>query len=134
MTNADRVREFHETFGVPVGVQPVARIDSHYMRVGLLQEEFDEYKAAVEADDVVEVADAIADMLYVLYGTAIEHGIPIDAVFAEVHRSNMTKADENGTPYRRDDGKIIKGPRFEPPMIARLLNPEESMHSKRDAR
>ena len=121
MTNADLVREFHNAFGVPIAEKPIARIDSHYMRVGLLEEEFSEYKAAVEANDVVEVADALADMLYVLYGTAIEHGIPINAVFAEVHRSNMTKADENGMPYRRNDGKIIKGPRFEPPEIARLL-------------
>ena len=93
------------------------------LRLGLIDEEFTELKDALDDNDIVEVADAISDLLYVVLGTAISYGIPIDKVFEEVHRSNLSKLDANGKPIRREDGKILKGPNFfEPqPGIIRIL-------------
>lgn len=90
------------------------------LRRKLITEEFGEYVEAEEADDMTEVADALADMIYVIIGTALSYGIPIDAVFNEVHRSNMTKC-VNGKVQRRADGKILKPDTFEPPNISAIL-------------
>jgi predicted HAD superfamily Cof-like phosphohydrolase len=76
---------------------------------------------AVEENDIVAVADAIADLLYVTYGAALTFGIPIREVFAEVHRSNMTKLDAEGNPVYRGDGKVMKGPSFSEPDLMPLL-------------
>lgn len=91
------------------------------LRCAIVEEEAQEFCEAVRADDLVEVADAIADLLYVTYGAALTFGIPIEEVFTEVHRSNMTKVGPNGEVIKRDDGKVLKGPHFEPPAIAPIL-------------
>ena len=95
--------------------------DVKALRCALIEEEAAEFRAALEADDLVEVADALADLLYVVYGAALTFGIPIRQVFAEVHRSNMTKLDDEGHPIYREDGKVMKGPNFVPPELLRIL-------------
>jgi predicted HAD superfamily Cof-like phosphohydrolase len=86
------------------------------LRQALLDEEVEELREAVAAFDVVKIADALADIAYVIGGTAVTYGIPFDAVLAEVHRSNMTKTN---TP---SEAKLVKGPRYEPPRIAEILS------------
>jgi predicted HAD superfamily Cof-like phosphohydrolase len=95
--------------------------DVREIRCALIEEEAAEFREALEADDLVEVADAVADLLYVVYGAAVTFGIPIDEVFAEVHRSNMTKLGTDGTPIYREDGKVLKGPSYEPPDVLGVL-------------
>jgi predicted HAD superfamily Cof-like phosphohydrolase len=91
------------------------------LRCALIEEEAAEFRQAVEENDIVGVADAIADLLYVTYGAALTFGIPVREVFAEVHRSNMTKLDDEGKPLYREDGKVMKGPNFSPPRLMPLL-------------
>ena len=88
-----------------------------------MKEENEEYLEATLNNDIVEVADALGDMLYVLCGTMIEHGMQdlMEEVFEEIHRSNMSKLDENGNPIYREDGKVIKGPNFSKPNIEKIL-------------
>lgn len=121
MSAAEFLREFHETYGVPIRTAPVASPPESDLRTRLLAEEVQEYYDAVEAGDVVEVADALADIVYVAYGSALSHGINLDAVLAEVHRSNMSKLGSDGKPVLRDDGKVIKGPDYFRPDIAAVL-------------
>lgn len=116
------VREFHTTYGVPLQNHPaLPSSNRRCMRQAILNEEWNEYCEAERNDDLVEIADALADMVYVIAGTAHEYGIPLDAVLAEVHRSNMSKLDESGEPILREDGKVLKGPNFFTPDIAKLL-------------
>ena len=91
------------------------------LRLDLIDEEVGELHEAVDAGDIVKVADALADIVYVVYGAADTWGIPLDAVVAEVHRSNMTKLGEDGKAIRREDGKVLKGPHYAPPNIVRAL-------------
>jgi predicted HAD superfamily Cof-like phosphohydrolase len=90
-------------------------------RISFLQEEFDEYVEAARAGDLAAVADALADMVYVIHGTALAYGIPLDEVVAEVHRSNMTKLGADGRPILRTDGKVVKGPGYAAPEIAAVI-------------
>ncbi len=89
-----------------------------------MKEENDEYFEAANNGDLVEVADALGDMLYILCGTILEHGMEhkIEEVFDEIQRSNMSKLSESGTPIYRQDGKILKGPNYFKPKIAEILN------------
>lgn len=118
----EAVREFHEAFRLPIAEEPqgVGWLEAA-LRHRLQEEETNELKLATLREDVVEVADALADIVYVAYGTALVYGIDLDAVVAEVHRSNMTKLGENGEPLYRQDGKVMKGPNYEPPRIAEVL-------------
>lgn len=117
-TNFEMVKEFHEKFGVLNQTRPaLASAEETLTRIRLILEEFDEYVEGTSLKDIVKIADALADLLYVVYGTADVHGIDIDAVFKEVHRSNMTK-----TPAVDVGGKIQKGPDFEPPDIEGVLD------------
>lgn len=128
MSTYDDVLEFHRAFGHPVGNSVLDNgVDAErsILRMGLIVEEFIELQTAVADNDFVEIADAIADSIYVLTGYAIELGIPLDAVLAEVHRSNMTKLGEDGKPIYREDGKILKGPFFEAPNLEGILFDEE---------
>jgi predicted HAD superfamily Cof-like phosphohydrolase len=88
-----------------------------------MQEENDEYLQAAQQGDLTEIADALGDMLYILCGTLLEHGLQhkIEEVFEEIHRSNLSKLDENGQPIYREDGKVIKGPGYFKPDIKRIL-------------
>lgn len=91
------------------------------MRRDILSEEFSEYLQAEKDDDLIEIADALADIIYVALGTAVAYGIPMDRVFDEVHRSNMSKLDRDGNVVRRDDGKILKSCEWSPPQIEWIL-------------
>jgi predicted HAD superfamily Cof-like phosphohydrolase len=94
--------------------------DIREMRIKLLAEEMDEYLVAEKENDIIGVADALADMTYIICGTAVSYGIPLDIVFNEVHKSNMTKI-ENGNILRREDGKIMKPPSYKPPDIRGII-------------
>lgn len=126
MNNAEKVMEFMRAYNQPVSAAPTGVVPAEVreLRVELIDEELDELVQAMCEGDVVEIADALADILYVTYGAAHVYGIPIDAVFAEVHRSNMTKLGADGKPVYRGDGKVIKGPYYEPPNIAAVLAAE----------
>ena len=121
-TASEMVREFHETYEVPVQTEPgFPSHDRCHLRQDILEEEWIELCEAQARRDLIEVADALGDMLYIIHGTALEYGIPLDAVVEEIHRSNMSKLGADGKPVRRADGKILKGPSYFKPDIARVL-------------
>jgi len=116
------VLEFHKIYDLTIGERPeLPPYEVRAMRRALIFEELIEYIDAEESDDIVAIADALADMVYVCIGAAITYGIPFDAVFKEVQRSNMSKLDEHGMPIYRDDGKVMKGPNFTEPNIRSIL-------------
>lgn len=122
-TAFELVGEFHRAFGLPVRTDPsgsIAKAEGD-LRQAILDEEVEELRRAVTEADVVGIADALADIVYVVCGTAHCYGIDLDAAFEEVHRSNMTKLDPEGQPIYRYDGKVLKGPQYEPPDLARAL-------------
>jgi predicted HAD superfamily Cof-like phosphohydrolase len=116
------LREFHAAAGLPLPDRPTStpELGSQTGRAQIVAEELRELAAAIEAGDIVEIADGAADVVYGVIGTAVTYGIPFDRVFAEVHRSNMTKVVP-GPPVLNGDGKILKGPGYEAPRIAELL-------------
>jgi len=120
------VKKFHEVFKIGYLNSPEADlgIEKNTLRYNLMKEENDEYFEAANNGDLVEVADALGDMLYILCGTILEHGMEhkIEEVFDEIQRSNMSKLSESGTPIYRQDGKILKGPNYFKPKIAEILN------------
>jgi predicted HAD superfamily Cof-like phosphohydrolase len=122
-TPVEALRESHAAWRLPMNDSPTLDVSSDVreIRCSLIEEEAAEFREAIEADDIVEVADALADLLYVVYGAAVTFGIPIDDVFAEVHRSNMTKLGADGFPIYREDGKVLKGPSYEPPDVLDVL-------------
>ncbi|WP_405608150.1 hypothetical protein [Polaribacter sp. Asnod1-A03] len=119
------VTEFHKSFKVNINTNPIANIgeDRNKLRFDLMKEENEEYLEAANNNDLVEVADALGDMLYILCGTIIEHGMQdkIEEVFDEIQRSNMSKLDEDGKPIYREDGKVLKGPNYFKPNIKEIL-------------
>ena len=92
------------------------------LRVALLEEEVSEFVAASGNGDLIGIADALADIVYVIYGTAVTYGIDLDSVLREVHRANMSKLASDGRPVLRDDGKVLKSERYFPPDIASVLS------------
>ena len=120
------VTEFHKAFGLGVNNKPTTDIDKSTMnlRYSLMDEENKEYLEAIKNNDMIEVADALGDMLYILCGTIITHGMQgvIDEVFEEIQRSNMSKLGRDGKPIYREDGKVLKGPNYFKPDIAKILN------------
>lgn len=120
------VQEFHESFGLGVSHSPIAKLSARKLklRFDLMDEENKEYLEAAENDDLVEVADALGDMLYILCGTILEHGMQykIEEVFNEIQRSNMSKLGADGKPIYREDGKVMKGPGYFKPNIESILN------------
>lgn len=121
----DAVKLFHDAFKLGYAETPLADlgVSKNRLRFDLMREENEEYLEAANANDLIEVADALGDMLYILCGTIIEHGMQykIDEVFDEIQRSNMSKLDENNQPIYREDGKVLKGPNYFPPDIAAIL-------------
>jgi len=117
------VGAFHAAFGLPVRERPTVDIpvEEAQLRQALLDEEVAELRAAVASADVVAIADALADIVYIACGTAHAYGVDLDAVVAEVHRSNMTKLGGDGRPVYRSDGKVLKGPAYEAPRLAAVL-------------
>ncbi len=120
------VRLFHKTYGLGIQEQPTAQLgeDKNLLRYKLMREENEEYLEAANAGDLVEVADALGDMLYILCGTILEHGMQykIEEVFNEIQRSNMSKLGEDGKPIYRQDGKVLKGPNYFKPNIKSILD------------
>lgn len=120
------VQLFHETYKLGYQTAPTASLpkEKNELRFNLMKEENEEYLEAAENGDLVEVADALGDMLYILCGTIIEHGMQdkIEEVFNEIQRSNMSKLDENGQPIYREDGKVLKGPNYFKPNIKAILD------------
>lgn len=119
------VRQFHVAFGLALARRPSCDIPPPLtaLRQALLDEEVAELADAVRANDLTAIADALADTVYVAFGTALTYGIDLDAVLAEVHRSNMSKLGRDGRPIRRQDGKVMKGPDYSPPRLTPLLTP-----------
>ena len=118
-----QVGDFHRAYGLPIRNEPTAAVgpDQVALRQSLIEEEVRELADAAGAGDLVAVADALADIVYVAYGTAHVYGIDLDAVLDEVHASNMTKLGADGRPVRRADGKVLKGPGYRPPDIEAVL-------------
>ena len=122
MTNADKVKLFMEKFGQEVKTKPeIPNADVVDLRIELISEELNELWDACEAKDIVEIADALTDILYVTYGAAHAFGIDIDKCFDEVQRSNMSKLGADGNPIYREDGKIMKGPNFSEPNLKKVI-------------
>ena len=113
------VTEFHEAFGVAVGESPSSEL--RRLRWNLLCEEAQESLDALNEGDLLEIAQELADLVYVTYGTAISFGIDLDAAVREVHRSNMSKLGPDGRPILREDGKVLKGPNYQPPDVSTAL-------------
>ena len=120
-----QVELFHDTFGIPNEYSPVSTISNEIidLRYRLMVEENLEYLEAAKGNDLIEVADALGDMLYILCGTILSHGMQhkIEEVFDEIQRSNMSKLGEDGKPIYRDDRKVLKGPNYFKPNIKGIL-------------
>lgn len=120
------VERFHRSFGLGVSDSPRANLgqEKNTLRFNLMDEENKEYLQAAQNNDLVEVADALGDMLYILCGTILEHGMQykIEEVFEEIQRSNMSKLGPNGQPIYREDGKVLKGPDYFAPDIKTILD------------
>ena len=119
------VQDFHNAFGLGVEELPIAKLSEQKLklRFDLMAEENEEYLEAAQNNDLIEVADALGDMLYILCGTILEHGMQykIEEVFDEIQRSNMSKLGANGKPIYRKDGKVMKGPNYFKPNISLIL-------------
>jgi len=113
------VAEFHDKFDILVQNRPAVPADStRELRIRLIQEEFDELKEALAQEDLAAVAKEMADLLYVVYGTAVSYGIDMEPVFREVHRSNLSKVGG----YKREDGKWVKPATYSPASLQPILN------------
>ena len=122
MTNFEKVGIFMKTFGQEVKHSSSFNTDEvNELRVSLIKEELDELIEAMNKKDLVEVADALTDILYVTYGAGHAFGINLDECFQEVHSSNMSKLGPNGKPIHREDGKVMKGPGFFEPDLENIL-------------
>ncbi|HIF83999.1 MAG TPA: hypothetical protein EYQ79_00770 [Flavobacteriaceae bacterium] len=122
----DSVKKFHEVYKLNYKESPIAKLDlaTINLRFNLMDEENKEYLEAAQNNDLIEVADALGDMLYILYGTIIAHGMQdkIEEVFDEIQRSNMSKLGNDGKPIYREDGKVMKGPNYFKPDFSKILN------------
>jgi len=121
----DAVKEFHTAFKIGHSETPIADLGlaKKVLRYNLMKEENEEYLEAVQNNDLIEIADALGDMMYILCGTIIEHGLQskIEAIFDEIQRSNMSKLGDDGQPIYREDGKVMKGPNYFKPDFSKLL-------------
>ena len=121
-TNFELVGDFMEAFGQDVQLEPTwPDFNTRELRLELIQEELDELSDAVADRDMVQIADALTDLLYVVYGAGHAFGIDLDECFQEVHSSNMSKLGPNGKPIHREDGKVMKGPGFFEPDLENIL-------------
>jgi len=127
MEAIEKVKEFHTVFGIGYAESPINISENDYLlRHRLMKEENEEYLEACKNADIVEIADALGDKLYILYGTILKHGLQhkIEEIFAEIHRSNMSKLDADGKPIYREDGKIMKSEKYFKPNIKFILQSE----------
>ena len=123
MSNFNQVKIFMETFGQEIKARPSFSTNKiNKLRYDLIREELEELKIAMENKDLLEVADALTDILYVTYGAGHALGINLDKCFAEVQSSNMSKLDENGKAIYNEDGKVMKGPKYFKPDLTKFVN------------
>ena len=123
MTNFDKVGIFMKTFGQEVKNKPSFSSDKiNQLRISLIKEELDELKEAMDSKNLLEVADALTDLLYVTYGAGHAFGIDLDKCFEEVQNSNMSKLDQNGKPIYNESGKVMKGPNYFKPDLSKFVN------------
>ena len=123
MTNFNKVGVFMKTFGQEVKNKPSFSIEKiNQLRISLIQEELDELKEAMANNDLLEVADALTDLLYVTYGAGHAFGIDLDKCFNEVQNSNMSKLGEDGKPIYNEFGKVMKGPNYFKPDLSKFVN------------
>ena len=122
MTNFEKVGTFMKTFGQEVKLRPsISNAKINKLRLSLIKEEFDELENAMNKKDLVEIADALTDILYVTYGAGHAFGINLDKCFDEVQNSNMSKLDINGRPIYNELGKVMKGPNYFKPNLKKFL-------------
>ena len=122
MTNFEKVKKFMTTFGQEVKTNPSFASDKiNLLRYELIKEELDEFKAALENNNLLEVADALTDILYVTYGAGHAFGIDLDKCFEEVQNSNMSKLDKDGKPIYNDMGKVMKGENYFKPDLSKFI-------------
>ena len=122
MTNFEKVGTFMKTFGQEVKLRPsMSSAKINKLRLSLIKEEFDELENAINKKDLVEIADALTDILYVTYGAGHAFGINLDKCFDEVQNSNMSKLDINGKPIYNELGKVMKGPNYFKPNLKQFL-------------
>ncbi|MDA9134042.1 nucleoside triphosphate pyrophosphohydrolase family protein [Candidatus Pelagibacter ubique] len=123
MSNFNKVKTFMETFGQEVKTKPSFSSDKiNTLRYDLIKEELEELKIAMENKDLLEVADALTDILYVTYGAGHAFGIDLDKCFEEVQNSNMSKLGEDGKPIYNDYGKVMKGPKYFKPNLTKFVS------------
>jgi predicted HAD superfamily Cof-like phosphohydrolase len=123
MTNFDKVGTFMKTFGQDVKTKPSFSTDKiNKLRLDLIQEELNELIEAMNNNDLLEVADALTDILYVTYGAGHAFGINLDKCFEEVQNSNMSKLDKNGKPIFNENGKVMKGPNYFKPNLSKFVS------------
>ena len=122
MTNFEKVKIFMETFGQEVKNKSSLSSDKiNNLRLSLIQEELDELKKSIQDKDIVEVADALTDILYVTYGAGHAFGIDLDKCFNEVQNSNMSKLGDDGKPIYNENGKVMKGPNYFKPDLSKYI-------------
>ena len=122
MTNFQKVKNFMETFGQEVKSTPSFSSEKiNMLRYNLIKEELDEFKQALDNNDLLEVADALTDILYVTYGAGHAFGINLDACFEEVQNSNMSKLGNDDKPIYNDQGKVMKGPNYFKPDLSKFI-------------
>ena len=123
MSNFRKVGTFMKTFGQEVKTKPSLSNDKiNKLRIDLIKEELEELESAMNNKDLLEVADALTDILYVTYGAGHAFGIDLDQCFEEVQNSNMSKLDKNGNPIYNDSGKVMKGPNYFKPDLSKFIN------------
>ena len=123
MSNFNKVKTFMETFGQEVKTKPSFSTDKiNGLRYELIKEELEELKIAMENKDLLEVADALTDILYVTYGAGHAFGINLDKCFEEVQNSNMSKLGEDSKPIYNESGKVMKGPKYFKPDLTKFVN------------
>jgi predicted HAD superfamily Cof-like phosphohydrolase len=123
MSNFSKVGTFMKTFGQEVKDKPAFSTDKiNKLRIDLIKEELEELTEAMKNNDLLEVADALTDILYVTYGAGHAFGIDLDKCFEEVQNSNMSKLDENGQPIYNESGKVMKGPNYFKPDLSKFIN------------
>ena len=123
MTNFDKVGTFMKTFGQEVKTKPSFSTDKiNKLRLDLIKEELNELTEAMNNKDLLEVADALTDILYVTYGAGHAFGINLDKCFEEVQNSNMSKLDESGKPIYNENGKVMKGPNYFKPDLSKFVS------------
>ena len=123
MSNFNKVKTFMETFGQEIKTKPSFSSDKiNTLRYDLIKEELEELKIAMENKDLLEVADALTDILYVTYGAGHAFGIDLDKCFEEVQSSNMSKLGKDGKPIYNESGKVMKGPKYFKPDLSKFVN------------